>query len=139
MKTHVEFRSDAFPAYEGEVKEINPGRFGKRLAEFLAAGLAREGFEAGDPIAEDWGWVLPIKNETFPLWIGCGNYEEYSNGFLCFIEPHKPFVRSLFKKISTGSRVGALQEAMHNVLSANARISDIKWWSHDEFNNQWKT
>jgi hypothetical protein len=26
MKTHVEFRSDAFPPYDGEEDEINPAR-----------------------------------------------------------------------------------------------------------------
>lgn len=35
MKTHVEFRSDKFSAYEGEEEEINPGIWGKRLVEYL--------------------------------------------------------------------------------------------------------
>jgi len=35
MKTHVEFRSSAFPAYENEEEEINPGLWGRRLAEHL--------------------------------------------------------------------------------------------------------
>ena len=33
MKTQVEFRSDKFPPYEGEEEQINPGLWGKRLAE----------------------------------------------------------------------------------------------------------
>ena len=45
MKTHVEFRSDMFPQYEGEEDEINPGRYGKRVAEFLVRGLKEKGFE----------------------------------------------------------------------------------------------
>ena len=28
MKTHVEFRSDQFPPYEGEADEVNPGVHG---------------------------------------------------------------------------------------------------------------
>jgi hypothetical protein len=48
MKTQVEFRSDKFPAYESEEQEINPGRYGKRVAEFLAAGLRSHGFEPAD-------------------------------------------------------------------------------------------
>jgi hypothetical protein len=39
MKTHVEFRSDDFPPYEDEDELVNPGVYGKRLAEFLVAGL----------------------------------------------------------------------------------------------------
>lgn len=134
MKSHVEFRSDKFPAYEGEGEEINPGRYGKRLAEFMAAGLRSRGFEPGELVGEDWGWVVPIKNDSFKLWIGCGNYEEYPDGFLCFIEPHAPFIRKLFKKIDTQQRVEALRQAMDEVLSETAGIRDKKWWTHEEFN-----
>jgi hypothetical protein len=74
--------------------EINPGRFGKRLAEYLSAELGRRGERVGELFAEDWGWVVPIENVGFDLWIGVGNYEEYPDGFLCFIEPHTEHVRS---------------------------------------------
>src|SRR5690606_24640503 len=63
MLTHVEFRSSAFPPYESEFDEINPGRYGKRLAEYLAAGLRREGEIVGEPGAEDWGWVVPVAHD----------------------------------------------------------------------------
>ena len=134
MKTSVEFRSDRFPAYEGEEDDINPGRFGKRLAEFLAAGLQAYGFVTETPFAEDWGWVVPIKNDGFKLWIGCGNYEEYTDGFLCFIEPHTPVIRKLLKKIDTQGRVEALQKAMDAILAESAGIRAKRWWTHEEFN-----
>lgn len=41
MLTQVEFRSDKFPAMEGEEKLINPDLWGRRLADFLCEGLAR--------------------------------------------------------------------------------------------------
>jgi len=133
MLTHVEFRSDRFPAYEGEEELVNPGLRGKRLAEFLQDGLRREGFETGRPFAEDWGWVLPVVNERFRLWIGCGHYQEYPDGFLCFIEPHKPFVRRFLKKIDTRERIAALQQAMDKVLAEDAGIRAKRWWTHQEF------
>jgi hypothetical protein len=119
MNTHVEFRSNAFPPYDGEEDQINPGRYGKRLAEFLIRGLKEKGLEPLDPIAEDWGWVIPIKDERFNLWIGCGNYDEYPDGFLCFIEPHRPVIRPcpfLWKvdtsdKATTGDRRGAFGQS----------------------------
>ena|SRR6266496_2245036 len=137
MKTHVEFRSDKFPPCEGEEKQINPGRWGKRLADFLVSGLKPHGFDVEEPFAEDWGWVVPITNERFRLWIGCGNYEEYpeGDGFLCFIEPHKPVVRRWFRKIDTTERVIALQAAMQRLLSSEPSIRDIRWWTYEEFNN----
>jgi hypothetical protein len=135
VQTHVEFRSDRFPAYDGEEQQVNPGRWGRRLAEFLRDNLRKEGFQTQELVAEDWGWMLPIENDQFPLWIGCGNYEEYTDGFLCFIEPHTPFVRRLLRRIDTRERVASLQRAMDNILSVAAGVREKRWSTHDEFNN----
>lgn len=45
-------------------EEINPGRFGKRLAEFIALGLKVEGETINELIPEDWRWLIPIDNPT---------------------------------------------------------------------------
>ena len=62
MKTHVEFKSDQFPAYDGEEEEINPGRWGKRLAEFLFQGLKTEGIKSflkiGDGLSQSRTRIL---------------------------------------------------------------------------------
>jgi hypothetical protein len=139
MQTHVEFRSDRFPALEGEEKLVNPELWGKQLADFLRAGLRGQGFETKAPVAEDWGWVVPVVNKSFRLWIGCGHYQEYPDGFLCFIEPHTPFVRKLFKKIDTRERIAALRQAMDKVLAEGAGISLKRWWTYEEFNNPLQT
>lgn len=44
IKTQVEFRSSKFPPYDGEEEQINPGLWGKRLAEYLAQHLSEKGF-----------------------------------------------------------------------------------------------
>lgn len=96
MRTHVEFISDAFPGYEDEVsgETINPGVWGRRLAEFLAARLPEHGVAAGQPYAEDWGYEIPIANERFPMFVGCSNQlEPGGNRFLCFVDPCKPEIR----------------------------------------------
>jgi hypothetical protein len=133
MRTHVEFRTSRFPPYAEEEAQVNPGRYGKRLAEFLRKGLAAHGMDAGEIYAEDWGWAVPIKNEAFDLWIGCGNYDEYEDGFLCFIEPSTPTVRrGLFKKVDTTVDVERVAAAMEAILLANADIRGVRWWSEDE-------
>jgi len=121
MKTHVEFRSDKFPPYEGEEDQINPDLWGKRLGEYLKEKLIGHGIETGDLIAEDWGWRLPVKNETFSMWIGCGHYQEYPNGYLCFVEPSKPTIR-----------VGRVVEALGKILESDRDITDVRWWDEDE-------
>jgi hypothetical protein len=136
LKTHVEFRSNQFPPYAGEADEVNPGIYGKRLAEFLARELASKGFAPLQPFAEDWGWVLPLKNDGFRLWIGCANYET-ADGFLCFIEPHQPAIRKspFLHKTDTSRQVGALQQALDEILAANPSIREKRWWTYEEFTN----
>ena len=134
IKTHVEFRSDRFPPIEGEEKLVNPNLWGKRLADFLREGLQSQGFETKEPIAEDWGWVVPVVNRAFPLWIGCGRYQEYDDGFLCFIQPHKPFVWRFFKRVDTRDRIAVLKEAMDRVLSEQEGVRSKRWRTYQEFN-----
>ena len=133
MRSHIEFRSSAFPPYEGEEDQVNPNRYGRRLAEYLHGELARRGVPTEDIYAEDWGWALPVTNAAFPVWIGCGNYEEYPDGFLCFIEPSKPFVRRwLFKTMNTTATVERIAEALEDALRAHDQVRDLRWWSKDE-------
>jgi hypothetical protein len=135
MLSHVEFRSDRFPPYEGEEQQVNPDLWGKRLAEFLREKLVAEGFKTEEPFSEDWGWHVDVENEGFSLWIGCGHYQEYPDGYLCFIEPHNPYVRKLFRKIDTQERVTSLQRALDKVLTEADGIRAKRWWTHEEFNN----
>ena len=135
MLTHAEFVSDAFPPYDEEEELINPGVYGKRLAEFLADSLKASGEKVGELIAEDWGWVVPVENDAFDLWVGAGNYEERENGFLCFIQPHKEYVRRFFKKIDTSARVRGLQKKLNAALEGHSSVHGLKWSSYDEFSS----
>jgi len=132
MRTHVEFRSNSFPGVPEEDAIVNPGRWGKRLAEYLHAELSKHGFPGTAPYLEDWGWAVPITNTAFPLWMGCGNYEEFPDGFLCFIEPSKPTVRKLFRKIDTTERVAALADCLDKILRSHREIHSIRWWAPGE-------
>lgn len=133
MLTYVEFRSTAFPAYDGESYEINPGRFGKRLAEYLSAELQASGERVGVLVAEDWGWVIPIENPEFKLWVGVGNYEEHPDGFLCFIEPHTEHIWRFWKRIPTRERIAVLQQRMAAALEKHSEIREVMWQTHEEF------
>lgn len=73
MKTLVEFRSEKFPPYEGEEEEINPGLWGKRLAEYSVVKLTEHGFEPYEIIPEDWVWYAPIKNDGAKYALCCGH------------------------------------------------------------------
>jgi hypothetical protein len=132
MRTQIQFHSTSFPPYESEDEQINPGVFGKRLADFLAENLPAQGFKVRCVGAEDWGWMVELENETFPLWIGCANDEAFENGFQCFIEPSKPFIRKWLKKIDTSSTVERLAAAIESVLLGSGKVSQLRWLPENE-------
>ncbi len=57
MKTQVEFRSSKFPPYEGEQEQINPGLWGKRLAEYFVRKLSEKGDQNGGDNCGELGMV----------------------------------------------------------------------------------
>lgn len=127
MKTQVTFRSDKFPPYEGEEEQINPGLWGKRLAEYLVQKLIPFGIHTEEIIAEDWGWYIPIKNEEFRLAICCGHQHGDDDEFLCFTEPSAPVIKKFFRKIDASKQLGQLVEALEKILSSDPEIRNIEW------------
>jgi hypothetical protein len=125
MKTQFEFRSNKFPPYEGEEEQINPGLWGKRLAEYLVQRLSERGVQTEEIIAEDWGWYIPIRNEGFKLAICCGHHDGDDDEFLCFTEPSTPIVKKLFKKIDATTELTRLTNAMQEILSSDPDIRDL--------------
>ena len=127
MKTQVEFRSSKFPPYEGEEEQINPGLWGKRLAEYLVQKLTERGIETEEIGPEDWGWYIPVRNEGFPLAICCGHQDEGDDAFLCFTDPSTPVVKKFFKKIDATPQLSRLTEALQQILASDPEIREVVW------------
>ena len=127
MNTQVTFRSDKFPPYDGEQEQINPGLWGKRLAEYFVEKLKGTGIETEAVIAEDWGWYIPIKNDGFRLAICCGHQNGDDDEFLCFTEPSTPLIKKLFKKIDATEQLRRLVGTMEKILAADPGIRDVEW------------
>ena len=127
MKTQVEFKSSKFPPYDREEEEINPGLWGKRLAEYLVQKLADLGVETEDIVAEDWGYYVPVRNEGFELALCCGHQNGDDDEFLCFTEPSRPVVKKLFRKVDATVQLSRLIEALEKILSSDPDIREIVW------------
>ena len=127
MKTQVEFRSAKFPAYEGEEEQINPGLWGKRLAEYLVEKLAQKSIGTEGIIAEDWGYYIPVKNEGFRLGVCCGHQNGDDDEFLCFTDPSAPVIRKLFRKIDATPQLTRLRDALEQILSSDPEIREVRW------------
>ena len=127
MKTQVTFRSDRFPPYEGEEDQINPGLWGKRLAEYFVEKLKGTGIETEEIIPEDWGWYIPIRNGGFRLGICCGHQDGDQDEFLCFTDPATPVIRKLFKKIDATEPLARVVAAMEKILTSDSEIRNVEW------------
>ena len=127
VKTQVQFRSAKFPPYEGEQEQINPGLWGKRLAEYLVQKLAERGITTQEMVAEDWGWYVPVENEGFRLAVCCGHQDGDDDEFLVFTDPSTPVVKKLFRKVNATAQLSRLTDALQQVLSSDPEISDIVW------------
>jgi trehalose-6-phosphatase len=127
MKTQVEFRSSKFPPYEGEEEQVNPGLWGKRLAEYLVKKLAEKGIATEEIIAEDWGWYVPIRNEGFRLALCCGHQKGDEDEFLCFTHPSRPIVKKFFEKIDMTAELTRLTVALQQILAFDPEIREAVW------------
>ena len=127
MKTQVTFRSDAFPPYDGEEEEINPGLWGKRLAEYLVERLGEKGIGTDGYVTEDWGCYLPVTVNGIRLAVCCGHQNGDDDEFLCFTEPATPVVRKLFRKVDLTEPLGRLVAVLDEILTSDPGIRGVAW------------
>ncbi len=127
MKTQVEFRSNKFPPYENEEEEINPGLWGRRLAEYLVAKLLEKGIDIEEFAIEDWGCYIPVKNERFRLAVCCGHQYGDDDQFLCFTDPSTPVVKKLFRKINATNELQRITNTLDEILNSDPDIREVSW------------
>jgi hypothetical protein len=127
VKTFAEFRSSKFPPYEGEEEQINPGLWGKRLAEYFVANLPAQGLSASEPIAEDWGWYVPVEVDGTRLALCCGHQYGEDDQFICFTDPAEPVSRKLFRRVDVTAPLTRLVGAVDAILAADFDIRELSW------------
>lgn len=128
MRSHVEFRSATLSDEPGD--EAAPK--GEAVARLLAAELPGHGYQIERIYSEDWGWCVQVSNSSFPLWIGCGHYQEYEDGHLCFIEPSRPYIRRWLRRVPTIEIVERLATAIEDILRHSGEVYDLRWWTDAE-------
>lgn len=137
MKQRVEFKSTAFPKYATEDDEtVNAHCWGKRLAEYVRDTLPQYGILTEDLLCEDWGWLVHVRHEAYPLWIGCGVMEGPEDDdesdspreqrepmvmtdFVLFVEAAPGFLASLFKRVDTKPAVEPVVRGIQQMMAAH--------------------
>ena len=135
LKSYVEFRTALFPACSENTDEWEGAVWGRTLALYLDEHLKLRGLPSAGIQPEDWGYAInfaPPFHDS--IWVGCGKYEEYDDGFLLLIEPKQPLIKRWFKPdIDLTAQLQQLTETLNQILQDNPQIHQIKWWTASEF------
>ena len=108
------------PAWDDGEVEIQ----GERLANYLALTLSAQGAPTHTPIAEDWGWVVPL-GDPKGFWIGCGF--DGDQRFRCFVHPHGPSAWRGWRRIDISGEVAAIEAKLEAAVRASGEASAIGW------------
>jgi len=128
------FKSSKFELELGEDEEINPGIYGRQLANWLKVRLEECGYPKVEMVEEDWGRCVVCAWRPFALWVGCGNMTDAKGPksaelprkedivWHCFIGADVfPWTR-LFSKVRPESVIAKLNEDLRRILAAEPQI-----------------
>jgi len=128
------FKSSLFEIEPGEDGEINPGIYGRQLANWLRQKLEAGGYPVEEIINEDWGRCLMCQRSPFALWVGVGSVddEEHADGMIptkeavvwhCFAVTEGGLRMRMFgKKNEIEATRAKLDAALQSILRAEPAI-----------------
>jgi hypothetical protein len=122
----LEFESSAFPVTPGEDEGTNPGIYGKALAQWIAGQLCARGLPAGEVIAEDFGWCVPVASKPHRLYVACASTEDEQNQWRVFAFVEGAFMARLFGKDESAKSLSSLFSTVKNILGANPAIHGLR-------------
>jgi hypothetical protein len=122
----LEFESSAFSVVAGEDEETNPGIYGKALAQWLAEQLRAAGVPAGEVIAEDFGWCIPVKSKPHALYVACASTAEKPDQWRVFAFAEGGVMARLLGKDKSAESLASLFAAVRRCLETDATIRGLR-------------
>jgi hypothetical protein len=122
----LEFESSAFAIISGEDEHTNPGIYGKSLAQWLAEQLRARGISAGDVIAEDFGWCVPVESKPHNLYVACASAEEEPNHWRVFAFAEGGTLARLFGKDKSADSLSSLFSTVKQALEVAPVVKDLR-------------
>ncbi|MEO6280976.1 hypothetical protein [Roseateles sp.] len=121
----LEFKSDAFAISPGEDEATNPGIFGKALAEWLADELSARGHAAGEVIAEDFGWCVPVESKPHALYVVCASSDEQADSWRVFAFAEGGLIGRVFGKDTRDEDVARIYGLIKAAITARVDVRDL--------------
>lgn len=132
-RTYVTFEATGFNTTEDKEEFINPGNFGKDVAEWLISELKGKVPNIDPEIGqEDSGWYFTFtgnSGKTYDFLVGRRGDEDWLGCFECSLG----FFKSILglRKISKVDREDLV--VFHKILKCSNHISNIKWHYEKDF------
>lgn len=123
----VTFTTDFFKPSPSEDEEMSPGRYGKELAQWLAAKLEERGVSVEEVIPEDFGWVVMVSRKPFMLWLGCGNTDGSTVQWTVFPVAEPSLVHRIFRRADSAHSVEQLRAQLVELVPSIPRVTNIFW------------
>ncbi|MCZ8236004.1 MAG: hypothetical protein O9335_12695 [Inhella sp.] len=121
----LEFKSEAFAIAPGEDEATNPGIFGKALAEWLAGELIARGHAAGEVIAEDFGWCVPVESKPHALYVACASADEQPGSWRVFAFAEGGLLGRIFRKDTRDEDVARIYGSVKAAITARVDVRDV--------------
>lgn len=122
----LEFESSAFVVEPGEDADTNPGIYGKALARWLTEQLRAQGVPAGDSIAEDFGWCVPIASRPHRLYVACANADDRTDLWRVFAFAEGGLMSRLFGTDKSEDSVASLFAAVKTALQSSPHVTRLR-------------
>jgi hypothetical protein len=117
------FQSARFEPVPQEDELTSPGIYGRQLAEWVAAELPSQGYQAAGPVmAEDFGWCVPVVDEECSLYVACANSHD---GWQTFVFAESSLMARLFGQDSRPAAVASLFAAVRSILEQAPGIHQL--------------
>jgi hypothetical protein len=122
----LEFESITFAITPGEDENTNPGIYGKALARWLAEQLRSRGRSAGEVIAEDFGWCVPIESKPHRLYVACSSTEQRADQWRVFAFAEGGVMARLLGKDKSAESLLSLFSAVKHTLETSPIIRRLR-------------
>lgn len=119
----VGFRSSAFPLDPTEA-ERGDGPHGMALAFWVVERLEAAGLEPGEPVPEDWGWLLDVRGPGRVV-VGCGAVDAAADEFSVTVEDAPRWLRR--PDPEAPALVARVVAVLDGALRSDPAVADVAW------------